>query len=306
MEMHQIRYFLAACETLNFSRAADRCQVSAPSLSRSIRSLEEELGGQLFRRERHLTHLTDLGRLMQRDLAQAQQATESALREAENYSRLAGTRLKLGVCASIGAETLTGYLATLRQRAPDLELHVWEADCERIEAALLGAEIDVALSSAPRVDDRIRKTELFVERYHVAFAPGHRFEAMDGVPLPALEGETFIKHVHCEFASNLALLGMADCPDTTCVRYVGERDDWIQAMVRAGLGCTLMPEHLPLLDGILTRPLIEPEVSRTVSLITVAGRPHSRPAEVAIAVACHHVWTARVPAKGKLSQHRAA
>jgi hypothetical protein len=64
MEMNQIRYFLKAGETLNFTRAAEQCGVSVPSLSRGIRLLEEELGGQLFRRERHLTHLTDLGRLM--------------------------------------------------------------------------------------------------------------------------------------------------------------------------------------------------------------------------------------------------
>ena len=64
MELHQVRYFLKAGETLNFTRAAEQCGVSVPSLSRAIHQLEEELGGQLFRRERHLTHLTDLGRLM--------------------------------------------------------------------------------------------------------------------------------------------------------------------------------------------------------------------------------------------------
>ena len=82
MEMHQIRYFLAACETLNFTRAAERCDVSVPSLTRAIHMLEEELGGQLFRRERHLTHLTDLGRLMQQHLSQAREATEAAQRAA--------------------------------------------------------------------------------------------------------------------------------------------------------------------------------------------------------------------------------
>lgn len=66
METHQIRYFLAACETLNFSRAAEQCNVAVPTLTKAIQKLEDELGGQLFHRERRLTHLTDLGRLMQR------------------------------------------------------------------------------------------------------------------------------------------------------------------------------------------------------------------------------------------------
>ncbi|MBD8890056.1 LysR family transcriptional regulator [Roseibium litorale] len=66
MELQEIRYFLASCETLNFTRAAANCGVAVPTLTRAIKKLEEELGGQLFRRERRLTHLTDLGRLMQR------------------------------------------------------------------------------------------------------------------------------------------------------------------------------------------------------------------------------------------------
>ena len=54
MEMHQIRYFLSVAKTLNFTQAADECHVAQPSLSRAILKLEEELGGDLFRRERGL------------------------------------------------------------------------------------------------------------------------------------------------------------------------------------------------------------------------------------------------------------
>ena len=61
MEMHQVRYFLAIAEELNFTRASERCNVTQPALSRAIKILEEELGGLLFRRERDLTRLTDLG-----------------------------------------------------------------------------------------------------------------------------------------------------------------------------------------------------------------------------------------------------
>lgn len=61
MEFHQIRYFLALSKSLNFTRAAEECNVSQPALSRAISQLEAELGGELFRRERNLTHITDFG-----------------------------------------------------------------------------------------------------------------------------------------------------------------------------------------------------------------------------------------------------
>ena len=70
MEMHQIRYFLALCEELNFTKAAERCNVAQPSLTRAIKLLEDEFGGELVHRERANTHLTELGRMMRPHLTE--------------------------------------------------------------------------------------------------------------------------------------------------------------------------------------------------------------------------------------------
>lgn len=57
MEMHQVRYFLAASRTLDFTRAAEDRNVSQPALARAIQQLEQELAGKLLRREGKLSHL---------------------------------------------------------------------------------------------------------------------------------------------------------------------------------------------------------------------------------------------------------
>jgi DNA-binding transcriptional LysR family regulator len=62
MELHQVRYFLAVASTLNFTRAAEQCNVTQPALTKGVQKLEQELGGQLIYRERQLTQLTDLGK----------------------------------------------------------------------------------------------------------------------------------------------------------------------------------------------------------------------------------------------------
>lgn len=294
MELHQIRYFLTACETLNFTRAAERCDVAVPSLTRAIHALEEELGGQLFRRERHLTHLTDLGRLMQQHLSAAQDATDAARRDAAQYAK-ADTQLKLGVVATMPAGHLVGYLRALRSAAPELELQIWEANCEELGAALLAGEIDIAISTSCVYDERLRPVPLFKERYHVAFAPGHRYEQMNAVPMREFEGEPYVKRLHCEFPANFVRLAVAKPYQNVRVRYVGEREDWVQAMVCAGLGMTVMPEFLPILPGIEMRLVVEPEVQRQISMVTVAGRPHAKPVALAVRAAKAYAWERRPP-----------
>ncbi|MSO72153.1 MAG: LysR family transcriptional regulator [Rhodospirillaceae bacterium] len=87
MELNQIRYFLTLCRELNFTRAAEICHVSQPALTKAVKNLEEELGGELFRRERGNSHLTDLGRLVQPHLEQVLPATEMARAKPAVFAR---------------------------------------------------------------------------------------------------------------------------------------------------------------------------------------------------------------------------
>src|SRR5436309_12589735 len=93
MEMHQIRYFLAVCDELNFTRAAEKCHVAQPSLTRAIKLLEDELGGALFHRERANTHLSELGRMVRPYLEQVHGQAQEAKRQALEFTRLRHTVL---------------------------------------------------------------------------------------------------------------------------------------------------------------------------------------------------------------------
>jgi LysR family hydrogen peroxide-inducible transcriptional activator len=101
MEIHQIRYFLAVSEYLNFRRAAENCHVSAPALTRAIQKLEDEIGGKLFRRERNLTHLTDLGTLIRPHLEHVLFEAEGAKITAKQFLKLEHAPVKLGVMCSL-------------------------------------------------------------------------------------------------------------------------------------------------------------------------------------------------------------
>ena len=111
MEMHQVRYFLAVCESLNFTRAAEACHVAQPSLTKAIHKLEEELGGPLFQRERNRTHLTELGQRVRPHLERLMDSAKIASAEAEDFLSLQRASLKLGVMSTINPQRLIPFLA---------------------------------------------------------------------------------------------------------------------------------------------------------------------------------------------------
>ena len=82
MKMHQVSYFLALCKDKNFTRAAERCGVKQPTLTRAIQELEREIGGRLFSRSKTNTELTVLGDLIRPDLARIGRAAAVAKRKA--------------------------------------------------------------------------------------------------------------------------------------------------------------------------------------------------------------------------------
>jgi len=86
MEMHQVRYFLALCDELHFTRAARRCGVKQPSLTRAIKMLEKELGGALFERERGNIRLSELGRAIAPFLENMNWCEQSAKYKAADFN----------------------------------------------------------------------------------------------------------------------------------------------------------------------------------------------------------------------------
>ena len=274
MELYQIRYFAALCETLSFARAAERCGVSSTSLTRAVQKLEHELGGVLIRRERRLTHLTELGRLVRPMLEEVLAHAESTKTAANRFLKAAPKPLRLGVVPSVGPLRLAPFLADFGARHPGIELALVEGDAAKLEALLLGESLDVALATRlGPANGRLRHHRLYRERVVVVFPEGHRFARHKTVRLADLKSENFLLRTGCE---KWALL-MESCrrqgfePHVICG---SEREDWVQMMVAAGWGITLMPENLHVAHGTLARPLIDPALERDVSLVTVAGRPH--------------------------------
>ena len=294
MEMHEIRYFLAASRTLNFHRAADLANVTQPALTRAIQKLEAELGGLLFHRERNHVQLTDFGCLMRSHLEDVVRRSEVAKETARDFLQLEAAPLTLGVMCTIGPLRFIGFLNEFHEKMPGIGVTVIEGVPARLTALLLDGTLDVALMAQPApFDSRLRPEPIYAERFGLAFCVGHPFEKRNTLSLSDVEGEPYLDRINCEYSDHIdALCSERRIHITTA--YRSEREDWIMAMAAAGMGVCFAPEFSAAVPGVCHRPVADPEVSRDVSLVSVAGRISS-PAVRAFTEAVHHYeWNARL------------
>jgi DNA-binding transcriptional LysR family regulator len=277
MELHEIRYFLAVCRTLNFTRAAEECHVTQPALTRAIQKMEAELGGLLFSRERGKTHMTELGRLMQPHFEEVLARTAAARETATRFLKLEDAGLRLGAMTTIGPMRFVGFLNRFRTDHPGIALTLSEGVPSRLSEALLAGELDVAvMARAGGFAEPLRAEPLYRERFVVACAVGHPFARRNAITMADMDGQIYLQRMNCEFRD--VLRETCEARGAHIVRsYRSEREDWIQTMVAAGMGVCFIPEYSVSHPGLALRPVLEPEVVREVSMVTVAGRRWSPP-----------------------------
>jgi len=291
MEVHEIKYFLAVCDTLNFTRAAERCNVSQPSLTRAIQSLEAELGaGPLIARERANTHLTELGRLMHPYCRDVLDRLELARSTARTYAAATNQILHLGLMCTIGPTRMVRLLELLTQQHPAIKLRLKDGNAEELQAQLASGELDAAIYCKPTaLSEEFHVLPLYEERFVVAFPPAHAWNSRSEISFRDLHEQPYLNRINCEYNDHIDAI-LEELGVKPSYPYESERDDWIQAMVMAGLGCTTIPEYAVSIAGLPCRPLTGPPVSRTVNLVTVRGRPHGAAVGALVHAVKRHDW----------------
>jgi DNA-binding transcriptional LysR family regulator len=291
MEFHQLRYFLEVCETLSFTRAAERCGISQPALTNAIKKLEADLGGPLFYREGRRVLLSELGELMRPQVQMLLAQTEKARLVAKSFRLLNQAPLRVGTMSTIGPLRLAEFLSRFQAEHPGVELALEEGITEKLRSLLDKGELDLAIMSTPGgFGETVRTVPIYEERYVVIFAPGHRFERLNAVRLQDVSGEPYVDRLACELRE--MVMGVCQERDVELyAKFRSEREDWVQAMVSARIGFAFMPECSVTHIGVLGRPLVEPEVRRTVEIVRMPGRPLTPAASAFLHAAQRYHWS---------------
>jgi DNA-binding transcriptional LysR family regulator len=269
MEMHQIRYFLAVCDHGSFTRAAQFSYVSQPSLTHAIKKLEDELGGELFTRDRSGCLLTSLGRLVEPNFRKIYKETAATKADAIRFTQLNNIPLRIGLMSTIGARRLSPIFARYQQEFPNIEFELI-VDSESLLFQQMESDLLDLVISAPLqlIGSPYQSTPLYTEKYVVAFNKKHRFNHLTKIDLKDIQSEPYLDRLNCELRENLRLI----CQNQEVNLYAAYRsnsEDWIVNLVRAGMGVALMPEYSlpPNADNICCRYLSNPEISRQIYAI---------------------------------------
>lgn len=289
MEMQQVRYFIAVAKTLNFTRAAEQCNVTQPALTRAIKQLEDELGGELIRREGRLSHLTDLGARMLPLLTQCYESAISAKSLAAQVRKGDVACLSIGVSRTLDLDLLIEPLAEMHRSFPGLQLKLRRGTGAQIGEWLKNGDVEIALGGQIGESwDRLEAWPMFTEAFNFVVANDHELALELDVEL--VKDLRFLVHADADPAElNRARLDAAGINLDLAHEVDSIRD--LEALVAARLGVAILPASAMKAQRVrhLSYPALDQR--RTVAVYSVAGRARSREASALLNLVRAAYWS---------------
>jgi LysR family hydrogen peroxide-inducible transcriptional activator len=273
MTITQLKYALAIAEHKNFTKAAEKCFVTQPTLSTQIQKLEEELNIVIFDRSKKPIELTDVGRKI---VFQARNIVNEADRIqdiVDQQKGFIGGEFRLGIIPTVMPTLLPMFLNNFIKKYPKVKLKIEELTTEEIITRINDGHLDAAIAATPLENDNIKERVLYYEPF-VAYIPSsHRLKDKKVLEVSDLEIEDMLllEDGHC----------FRDGVINLCKTFKNPADDHFQLesgsietlikLSNEGMGMTLLP-YLHTLDikenfNSNLRHFKEPSPAREVSMI---------------------------------------
>lgn len=191
MELHQLRYFVAVAETENFTRAAERSNVSQPSLSQQIINLEAEVGHKLFHRLGRKAVLTEAGNTFLERARRILTEVENAAKELSDHPGLE-RRITVGAVQTVMPYLITPLIVQARKDLPNLSIDAVEDFRNDLVPAVIDGEVDLAVVPAPVKDHRLSSEPLLTEPLLLVVGKNHPFATRSEIAIGDLATESFV------------------------------------------------------------------------------------------------------------------
>lgn len=271
MNLRALQYLIALADLRHFSRAAERCHVSQPTLSTQIRKLEEELEVQLVERHPRQVMLTPVGEEIV-GRARNLLAEMDALRAIARRSRdpHSGT-VRIGIFPTLAPYFLPHVIPRVRQAFPRLTLRLFEEKTEDVITMLGEGRLDAGLLALPLAEDWLESRTLFEEPFVLAVPENHPLASREEVRMEDLADQELLllEDGHCLREQALEVCQLTGAQEK--LDFHATSMETLRHMVAANTGITLMPmlsikPPLASTENLVTRPFRQPGPKRTIAM----------------------------------------
>lgn len=273
MTITQLKYVLAIAEHQNFTKAAESCFVTQPTLSTQIQKLEDELDITIFDRSKKPIELTDVGRKI---VFQARNIVNEADRIqdiVDQQKGFIGGEFRLGIIPTIMPTLLPMFLKNFINKYPKVKLKIEELTTEEIIARINEGHLDAAIAATPLESTNIKERVLYYEPF-VAYVPdNHRFTDKKQIEVSDLDIEEMLllEDGHCFRDGVINLCKTAQDIEENHFQLESGSIETLIKLSNEGLGMTLLPYlHTLDINEKLAKNLKhfkEPSPAREVSVI---------------------------------------
>lgn len=242
MELKQLQYFMAICEELHFTRAAEKMGVSAPNISQQIRRLEEELGVLLFDRVGKTIVLTDAGAILREHGAAVFRHLQQAGDAIADLKQMQGGSLSIGVLPGDADLMFNAMLLNFHQTYPTISLSLLETT--KVTEQVLDRSIDVGVTIGPVIDERLTTIPLFHEEFSLAVSMNDPLATENFIPLNRLQGLKMVMFPGDHQCRKLIDRFCMDNGFTLQSHLVTTTLSSLLQMVQSGVGACVLPRLL--------------------------------------------------------------
>ena len=286
MELHQLQYVVEVANQKNFTRAADKINVSQSTLSQQIGKLEDELGVKLFDRNSRTVGLTQVGEDFINQAKILLDNLEKSKQIVQEYKGLLKGTLRIGAIASLGRIDFANLMTEFCRQYPDVKLEIVQAGTYGLLEKLASKSIDIAFVILP-ADDQYRDISfrhLAYDEFILALPPSHRLAGKPTIDLAEVAEEKFIFHPATDrmfFLCMEACVSAGFHPNIVCE---SNHSPTCLSLISAGMGIGFFPlekienTKIDLAIARLSEPLkkdIVLAVRKEGELSPVAARFHN-------------------------------
>ncbi|NGM84301.1 LysR family transcriptional regulator [Paenibacillus sp. 7124] len=261
MKLSQLQCFVALAELGSFTEAAYAVGLTQSAVSHALAALENEVGVTLLERNRKgVAALTDAGQKIIPHVRELLAQAEAIEQEAKSARGLAKGKLRLGGILSFSPGLLAGVLARFQKKYPDIEVVLFEGTIQEINDWITCSIIDVGFVLHPAKD--VESTYITTDELCVLVPSRHRLHAQTEVSPQELCEEGFIMAKDGCSSQLMELAGLELKQFKPLTRYHANDSATLLAMVREGLGITLLPRMMlpKKLEGVVALPLNPPQM----------------------------------------------